>query len=104
MSPPVPLDDFSPSVRAAVLKLRGQDLDPATVEAIAEVMWAVMTPRLAAHMEMLIVKKVKARETKSRALTARLKAEINLGGHLKTGQLWTGQNRPVREPPQAQVL
>src|SRR3989442_14907300 len=26
-----------------------------------------------------------------------------LGGHLKTGQLWTGQNRPVREPPQARV-
>jgi hypothetical protein len=27
-----------------------------------------------------------------------------LGGHLKTGQLWTGQNRPVRKPPQARVL
>src|SRR6266446_6470138 len=27
-----------------------------------------------------------------------------LGGHLKTGQLWTGQNRPVREPPQARVF
>ena len=25
----------------------------------------------------------------------------NLGGHLKTGQSWTGQNRPVGEPPQA---
>src|SRR5439155_27172799 len=24
-----------------------------------------------------------------------------LGGHLKTGQSWTGQNRPVGEPPQA---
>ena len=28
----------------------------------------------------------------------------NLGGHLKTGQSWTGQNRPVGEPPQARVL
>ena len=28
----------------------------------------------------------------------------DLGGHLKTGQLWTGQNRPVREPPQARVF
>ena len=27
-----------------------------------------------------------------------------LGGHLKTGQSWTGQNRPVGEPPQARVL
>ena len=27
-----------------------------------------------------------------------------LGGHLKTGQSWTGQNRPVREPPQARVF
>jgi TolA-binding protein len=24
-----------------------------------------------------------------------------LGGHLKTGQSWTGQNRPVGEPPPA---
>jgi hypothetical protein len=24
-----------------------------------------------------------------------------LGGHVKTGQWWTGQNRPVGEPPQA---
>src|SRR3989441_8220108 len=27
-----------------------------------------------------------------------------LGGHLKTGQSWTGQNRPVGEPPQARVF
>ena len=25
----------------------------------------------------------------------------NLGGHLKTGQSWTGQNRPVGRAPQA---
>ena len=29
---------------------------------------------------------------------------LGLGGHLKTGQLWTGENRPVGEPPQARVL
>ena len=28
----------------------------------------------------------------------------SLGGHLKTGQLWTPENRPVREPPQARVF
>jgi hypothetical protein len=27
-----------------------------------------------------------------------------LGGHLKTGQLWTGQNRPVGGPPHARVF
>jgi hypothetical protein len=26
---------------------------------------------------------------------------LALGGHLKTGQLWTGQNRPVGERSQA---
>src|SRR3989449_5841899 len=28
----------------------------------------------------------------------------SLSGHLKTGQLSTGQNRPVGEPPQARVF
>ena|SRR6266566_9363181 len=32
------------------------------------------------------------------------KTHLPLGGHPKTGQLWTGQNRPVREPPQARVF
>jgi hypothetical protein len=32
------------------------------------------------------------------ALTVLLRG---LGGHLKTGQLWTGQNRPVGERSQA---
>jgi hypothetical protein len=27
-----------------------------------------------------------------------------LGGHLKTGQSWTGQPRPVGAPPQASVF
>lgn len=35
---------------------------------------------------------------------AHLHAVKNLGGHLKTGQSWTGENRPVGEPPQARVL
>jgi hypothetical protein len=26
---------------------------------------------------------------------------VSLGGHLKTGQSWTGQNRPVGRAPQA---
>jgi hypothetical protein len=29
---------------------------------------------------------------------------VGLGGHLKTGQSWTGQNRPVGAPPQARVF
>ena len=33
-----------------------------------------------------------------------LKEYGNLGGHLKTDQLSTGQNRPVGEPPQARVF
>jgi hypothetical protein len=37
-----------------------------------------------------------------RAYMARAQAlGFDLGGHLKTGQLWTGQNRPVREWSQA---
>jgi hypothetical protein len=31
-------------------------------------------------------------------------ATYPLGGHLKTGQSWTGQNRPVGELPQARVF
>ena len=27
--------------------------------------------------------------------------QMGLGGHLKTGQSWTGQNRPVGRAPQA---
>jgi len=37
-------------------------------------------------------------------LAKELQALGVLGGHLKTGQSWTGQNRPVGEPPQARVL
>ena len=29
---------------------------------------------------------------------------FTFGAHPKTGQWWTGQNRPVREPPQARVF
>jgi two-component system NtrC family sensor kinase len=32
------------------------------------------------------------------------KPSLTLGGHLKTGQLWTGQNRPVGAAPQAGVF
>jgi hypothetical protein len=47
-----------------------------------------------------------------RRIAAVPKAEVDakmaehkaLGGHLKTGQSWTGQNRPVGEPPQARVF
>ena len=85
MSPPVPLDDFSPSVRAAVLKLRGQDLDPGDREALAEVMWAVAMPTLLAHMDTVIAKRMEAQEATWRAHVAKLRAEIERLGALQHG-------------------
>jgi hypothetical protein len=71
-----PLDDLSPTIRERVLQLRRQDLDPATVETIAEVMWALAMPAMIAHLESMLATMMKARETKWRAHTERLKAEI----------------------------
>ena len=66
-----PLDDFPPSVRQAVVRLRAMDLDTETLADVAEVVVACMLPRLTAAVEERVQEAVRRRDAQWKARISR---------------------------------
>jgi hypothetical protein len=66
-----PLDDFPPAVRQSVVRLRAMDLDMETLEAMAEVMVAVVLPKLIVAVEAKVQEAVKKRDAQWKAKLTR---------------------------------
>ena len=71
-----PLDDFSPTVREAIVKLRTQPLDPETLDAMVEAIMALVAPKLLEQVNQKLKEVLAIRDAKWRAVVAKLRAEI----------------------------
>jgi hypothetical protein len=65
--PMTPLDDFPPTVRASVLRLRRLNLDTETLEAVAEVLAAVLLAKLIVAVEERVKEAVAKRDRQWKA-------------------------------------
>jgi hypothetical protein len=66
-----PLDDFPPTIRESVVRLRAMDLDVETLEALAEVLLALVIPRLTVAVEARVKEAVAKRDAQWKAKLAR---------------------------------